>query len=228
MKKGKGTQTRQTGNPRPRVRRDEGLTHTSASPPSPELEYPTLQAAATVPMRRRRRQHPTAPFVTRPSRPRDFVPSSTGKDLASSGSIESCPNGPRVGNPRVTGIDSRTGMLELDLMPEEADPLRFRSASEPLKSPKATKPISITFGSIDYLVSPREMIPHQLESRTEYANRQFDSNSKKSLNVDSPSFTPAQLTAGKKSTFSTNATPFTPRGAASCKKTPFPFISMTS
>ncbi|RYO81268.1 hypothetical protein DL766_007379 [Monosporascus sp. MC13-8B] len=39
--------------------------------------------------------------------------------------------------------------------------------------------------------------------------------SKKSFNVDSPSFTPAQLPGGKKSTFSTNATPFTPRGAAS-------------
>ncbi|KAI1766100.1 hypothetical protein GGR53DRAFT_232849 [Hypoxylon sp. FL1150] len=37
---------------------------------------------------------------------------------------------------------------------------------------------------------------------------------KKSLNVDSPSFTPTQL-GGKKSNFSTNATPFTPRGANS-------------
>ncbi|KAI2634720.1 hypothetical protein GGS26DRAFT_581572 [Hypomontagnella submonticulosa] len=36
---------------------------------------------------------------------------------------------------------------------------------------------------------------------------------KKSLNVDSPSFTPTQL-GGKKSNFSTNATPFTPRGAS--------------
>ncbi|CAJ2503580.1 Uu.00g109740.m01.CDS01 [Anthostomella pinea] len=44
------------------------------------------------------------------------------------------------------------------------------------------------------------------------ANRPFLSNQKKSLNVDSPSFTPAQL-AGKKSAFSTNAAPFTPRGA---------------
>ncbi|KAI1080502.1 hypothetical protein F5B20DRAFT_580168 [Whalleya microplaca] len=41
---------------------------------------------------------------------------------------------------------------------------------------------------------------------------------KKSLNVDSPSFTPAQL-GGKKSNFSTNATPFTPRGAATSTTT---------
>ncbi|KAI0012041.1 hypothetical protein F4779DRAFT_614991 [Xylariaceae sp. FL0662B] len=41
---------------------------------------------------------------------------------------------------------------------------------------------------------------------------------KKSLNVDSPSFTPAQL-VGKKSNFSTNATPFTPRGAATSTTT---------
>ncbi|KAI1472327.1 uncharacterized protein F4812DRAFT_454142 [Daldinia caldariorum] len=39
------------------------------------------------------------------------------------------------------------------------------------------------------------------------------SGSKKSLNVESPSFTPTQL-GGKKSNFSTNATPFTPRGAS--------------
>ncbi|KAI0476408.1 hypothetical protein GGR56DRAFT_468741 [Xylariaceae sp. FL0804] len=51
------------------------------------------------------------------------------------------------------------------------------------------------------------------------ANGQQCSNSKKSLNVDSPSFTPAQL-GGKKSAFSTNATPFTPRGTASNSATP--------
>ncbi|TGJ83338.1 hypothetical protein E0Z10_g5418 [Xylaria hypoxylon] len=42
---------------------------------------------------------------------------------------------------------------------------------------------------------------------------------KKSLNVDSPSFTPAQL-GGKKSTFSTNATPFTPRGGSTTTTSP--------
>lgn len=41
----------------------------------------------------------------------------------------------------------------------------------------------------------------------------MDASAKKSLNVDSPSFTPTQL-GGKKTNFSTNATPFTPRGAA--------------
>ncbi|KAI0172430.1 hypothetical protein GGR52DRAFT_544516 [Hypoxylon sp. FL1284] len=62
-----------------------------------------------------------------------------------------------------------------------------------------------------------------------------DSSAKKSLNVDSPSFTPTQL-GGKKTNFSTSATPFTPRGASSAttsalqqdtgaalyKSTPFP------
>ncbi|KAI0423810.1 hypothetical protein F5Y09DRAFT_178226 [Xylaria sp. FL1042] len=47
---------------------------------------------------------------------------------------------------------------------------------------------------------------------------EFRSQSKKSLNVDSPSFTPAQL-GGKKSTFSTNAAPFTPRGASTTTTT---------
>ncbi|KAI1357879.1 hypothetical protein F5Y08DRAFT_333546 [Xylaria arbuscula] len=42
---------------------------------------------------------------------------------------------------------------------------------------------------------------------------------KKSLNVDSPSFTPAQL-GNKKSTFSTNAIPFTPRGASTTTTSP--------
>ncbi|KAJ8125334.1 hypothetical protein O1611_g8306 [Lasiodiplodia mahajangana] len=42
---------------------------------------------------------------------------------------------------------------------------------------------------------------------------------KKSLNVDSPSFTPAQL-GGKKSTFSTSATPFTPRGSSTTTASP--------
>ncbi|KAI5921753.1 hypothetical protein F4810DRAFT_676695 [Camillea tinctor] len=50
-------------------------------------------------------------------------------------------------------------------------------------------------------------------------NRTFSSTSKKSLNVDSPSFTPAQLGA-KKSNFSTNATPFTPRAAAASTNPP--------
>lgn len=42
---------------------------------------------------------------------------------------------------------------------------------------------------------------------------------KKSLNVDSPSFTPAQL-GSKKSAFSTNAAPFTPRGGSTTTTSP--------
>lgn len=65
------------------------------------------------------------------------------------------------------------------------------------------------------------IVPCHISSRRNLlsgiANRWPNISSKKSLNVDSPSFTPAQLPGGKKSTFSTNATPFTPRGAASCK-----------
>ncbi|KAI0600726.1 hypothetical protein F4775DRAFT_48537 [Biscogniauxia sp. FL1348] len=55
-------------------------------------------------------------------------------------------------------------------------------------------------------------------SSSHSTNRLFSSTSKKSLNVDSPSFTPAQLGV-KKSNFSTNAAPFTPRAAAACKST---------
>ncbi|KAI1203552.1 hypothetical protein F5X97DRAFT_283382 [Nemania serpens] len=45
------------------------------------------------------------------------------------------------------------------------------------------------------------------------SNNSVDNQPKKSLNVDSPSFTPAQL-GGKKSAFSTSAVPFTPRGSS--------------
>ncbi|RYP57868.1 hypothetical protein DL770_010561 [Monosporascus sp. CRB-9-2] len=92
----------------------------------------------------------------------------------------------------------------------EADQLRFRSVSERLSSLEET---------VDYLVSPNENAPPKMLSRngsvTGYTNGHSANSSKKSFNVDSPSFTPAQLPGGKKSTFSTNATPFTPRGAAS-------------
>ncbi|RYP44893.1 hypothetical protein DL768_008698 [Monosporascus sp. mg162] len=94
----------------------------------------------------------------------------------------------------------------------EADQLRFRSISERLSSLEET---------VDYLVSPNEnAAPKKLlrnGSVRGYTNGQSANSSKKSFNVDSPSFTPAQLPGGKKSTFSTNATPFTPRGAAGSK-----------
>ncbi|KAI1164874.1 hypothetical protein F5B18DRAFT_613747 [Nemania serpens] len=45
------------------------------------------------------------------------------------------------------------------------------------------------------------------------SNNSMDNQPKKSLNVDSPSFTPAQL-GGKKLAFSTSAVPFTPRGSS--------------
>ncbi|KAI1495814.1 hypothetical protein F5X99DRAFT_103554 [Biscogniauxia marginata] len=50
-------------------------------------------------------------------------------------------------------------------------------------------------------------------------NKLYSNSSKKSLNVDSPSFTPAQL-GSKKSNFSTNAAPFTPRAAAASTNPP--------
>ncbi|KAI1131023.1 hypothetical protein F5Y10DRAFT_234471 [Nemania abortiva] len=51
------------------------------------------------------------------------------------------------------------------------------------------------------------------------SNNSSDNQPKKSLNVDSPSFTPAQL-GGKKSTFSTSAVPFTPRGSSTTTISP--------
>ncbi|KAI1101425.1 hypothetical protein F4804DRAFT_343975 [Jackrogersella minutella] len=48
---------------------------------------------------------------------------------------------------------------------------------------------------------------------SDLANVYSSGGAKKSLNVESPSFTPTQL-GGKKTNFSTNATPFTPRGAS--------------
>lgn len=64
----------------------------------------------------------------------------------------------------------------------------------------------------------------QLTARSVTSDEQSLANNlnsaKKSLNVDSPSFTPAQLQLGsKKSTFSSlaNAAPFTPKGVSNCK-----------
>ncbi|KAI1392178.1 uncharacterized protein F4822DRAFT_425389 [Hypoxylon trugodes] len=54
--------------------------------------------------------------------------------------------------------------------------------------------------------------------QSDLTNTHSSGSAKKSLNVDSPSFTPTQL-GGKKSNFSTNATPFTPRGAATATTT---------
>ncbi|KAI1744539.1 hypothetical protein F4680DRAFT_405125 [Xylaria scruposa] len=51
------------------------------------------------------------------------------------------------------------------------------------------------------------------------SNHTNDNQAKKSLNVDSPSFTPTQL-GSKKSTFSTNAIPFTPRGSSTTTTSP--------
>lgn len=87
-----------------------------------------------------------------------------------------------------------------------------RPSSVPPWSPEPAKTPEHTRGGI---------FPRHTGSRRKLlsgiANKWSNASSKKSLNVDSPSFTPAQLPGGKKSTFSTNATPFTPRGAASCK-----------
>ncbi|KAI1819672.1 hypothetical protein F4861DRAFT_526079 [Xylaria intraflava] len=51
------------------------------------------------------------------------------------------------------------------------------------------------------------------------SNNSNDNQSKKSLNVDSPSFTPTPL-GSKKSTFSTSAIPFTPRGSSTTTTSP--------
>lgn len=186
-----GTRRSPTGNGHHLLRQDGVLkNNTTVCPSTSECEYPILQTAATVPMRGVR-QRPTSPFLTNT-------------------------------NSHMAGVNPPATTPDLHITLEDSDPPRFRSASEPLNSPEETKPITITLGSIDYLVPLKDMHSRQIETckgiRTEYANRQFGNSSKKSLNVDSPSFTPAQLPSGKKSTFSTNATPFTPRGAASCKK----------
>ncbi|KAI2619680.1 hypothetical protein GGR54DRAFT_640004 [Hypoxylon sp. NC1633] len=57
-----------------------------------------------------------------------------------------------------------------------------------------------------------------LDLRSNRTNQFSIDSAKKSLNVESPSFTPTQL-GGKKSNFSTSATPFTPRGATTSTAT---------
>ena len=91
---------------------------------------------------------------------------------------------------------------------------------DPLCLPEPAKPSSLPLEStsrLDHSGRNVFQLGFYRDPGAGLANRKFDTSSKKSLNVDSPSFTPAQLPGGKKSTFSTNATPFTPRGAASCK-----------
>lgn len=213
-----------TGNGHHLLRQDGVLkNNTTVCPSTSECEYPILQTAATVPMRGVR-QRPTSPFLVDHNSSREVVTTSTGEPLFCSHTVQSnvSPTMESNTNSHMAGANPPATTPDLHITLEDSDPPRFRSASEPLNSPEETKPISITLGSIDYLVPLKDMHSHQIESckgiRTEYANRQFGNSSKKSLNVDSPSFTPAQLPSGKKSTFSTNATPFTPRGAASCKK----------
>lgn len=62
--------------------------------------------------------------------------------------------------------------------------------------------------------------PPGVASKPDQFANSFNS-AKKAFNVDSPSFTPAQIQSGaKKSTFSSqtaNATPFTPKGVTNCK-----------
>ncbi|KAI0384532.1 hypothetical protein F5Y04DRAFT_293365 [Hypomontagnella monticulosa] len=87
-------------------------------------------------------------------------------------------------------------------------PIRRRFSSPPPCAVKLTLE-----GSQDdslFRVLEHRKVPTQLEKHK--ASPGVGS-AKKSLNVDSPSFTPTQL-GGKKSNFSTNATPFTPRGAS--------------
>ncbi|KAI1339267.1 hypothetical protein F5Y15DRAFT_83515 [Xylariaceae sp. FL0016] len=60
---------------------------------------------------------------------------------------------------------------------------------------------------------PVPAIQHHSFCTVDPTNSSLEPSSKKSFNVDSPSFTPAPL-GNKKSNFSTNAAPFTPRGAS--------------
>jgi hypothetical protein len=96
---------------------------------------------------------------------------------------------------------------------------RVLASSSPRAPSASTSQPSSSQTKISNL-SPTSMVfepePARRDESCPFANL-YDS-AKKQLNVDSPSFTPAQLLGGtKKSTFSSqiaNATPFTPKGAA--------------
>lgn len=200
------------------------------SPSTFESEYPTLQAAATLPLRGSRHGRPAIPSFANISLSEHVSPARVTE--ASSGP-KLVPSIARDIAISTTDIQDDTGTQALTpALEEEANLPRPRAASEPLTCQQdSEKPFSISLGLIHYLLSPRKnalpYIESRREFRSEYANKQLGDSSKKSLNVDSPSFTPAQLPMGKKSTFSTNATPFTPRGAASCKKTQRPYIRVS-
>lgn len=84
----------------------------------------------------------------------------------------------------------------------------------------AASPSLFASGATGTLPDPLSPLRHERCPAESAANKMPTHSSKKTLNVDSPSFTPAVLpgVGGKKSTFSTNATPFTPRGAPSGKE----------
>ncbi|RYP56068.1 hypothetical protein DL769_009982 [Monosporascus sp. CRB-8-3] len=179
---------------------------------TPRGRHPTLRQAATVPRRKRRQR---APVSSRASPDRPPEPKAT----PGSGAVVPSPavkatlcqiSSDDASAPATTSPTEVAEALSVIAEKVDADQLRFRSISERLSSLEET---------VDYLVSPNKIAPPKILSRhrpaTGYTNGQSANSSKKSFNVDSPSFTPAQLPGGKKSTFSTNATPFTPRGAAS-------------
>ncbi|KAI1662480.1 hypothetical protein F4813DRAFT_109722 [Daldinia decipiens] len=134
---------------------------------------------------------------------------------------------PRPGT-RITVIPGRSIQHEeLNMSPTH------RSYSVPSRLPSPWSDIP----QFSDVASPRYPASFHDSSATYPASlaNPLSSGSKKSLNVESPSFTPTQL-GGKKSNFSTNATPFTPRGASAStnstlqqdtgvslyKSTPFP------
>ncbi|KAI1475745.1 hypothetical protein K445DRAFT_65519 [Daldinia sp. EC12] len=105
-----------------------------------------------------------------------------------------------------------------------------KSSSVPPRWPSPWKDILPGSSPIVNQESPADLYNYNASSSVSHANPS-SSGSKKSLNVESPSFTPTQL-GGKKSNFSTNATPFTPRatnstlqqdaGTTLFKSAPFP------
>ena len=201
----------------------EGCPSCPSTSPVFKVDCMTPSGPATAPVTRRERQCFIASSPIKLDCPDEPILSPTGHHHASYQAAQKSPS-------RDLGANSIQAAIPpvIEITEHSTDPGENRRVAgqqrppslEALCLPESAKPSSLPLEPISCLDSFSRNV-HQLELCKDLgarsANRKFDISSKKSLNVDSPSFTPAQLPGGKKSTFSTNATPFTPRGAANCE-----------
>jgi len=215
---------------------DTAPSSTTAPPTSLLKDFPTLSQAATVPFRRSQGRRHTRPLLFM-TYGHDVSESVTAADEAVDGtrsiklgksSVTSTPTGdcsPVIMEGTTTLAASPGISLGLSAVQERRkcsteEAFHVANVGQPVQEPdKESKqpqqaPLGYALAAADTLLSHIVVVdPRQRLQIADCANTAIHS-SKKSFNVESPSFTPAQLPGSKKG-FSTTATPFTPRGSTS-------------